>query len=82
MIGMAVTNESCFDICLSITVNLFTGQATTEVQSGEACSGIDIDFERGLFTITLPLVACVEITLQDDLTVDAELVDLSLPGYF
>ena len=79
---MAITNESCFDICLKITVNLRTGRAETEVQNDDECTGFNFEYDRGLFIITLPLVACVQITLQDDLTAEAELSDLSLPGYF
>ena len=82
MFGLAITNESCFDICLKISINLSTGRAETEVLSEEECTGFNFEFERGLFIITLPLVACVQTTLNDDLTTEAELSDLSLPGYF
>ena len=79
---MAVINESCFDICLKITVNTRTGRAGTEVLDDAACTGIDFEFEGGIFIITVPLVACVRTILRDDLSADAELVSLSLPGYF
>lgn len=82
MFGVAITNESCFDICLKITVNLRTGRAETEVQSDDECTGFNFEFDKGLFIITIPLVACIQVTLQDDLTAEAELSNLSLPGYF
>lgn len=81
---MAVVNENCFDICLKITVSTRNGRrrAKTEVQSEDACTGIDFEFENGDFIITLPLVACVRTTLRDNLSADAQLISLSLPGYF
>ncbi|MCA1028138.1 hypothetical protein LCM23_18925 [Cytobacillus kochii] len=78
---MACKNESCFDVCLKLVVNTNSRRAETSVECDETCGGIEFEFENGVIQITLPLVACVETTLKDDLSASAELTSLSLPGY-
>lgn len=79
---MACTAENCFDIWLKIQINTRSERAVTSVKCGDACPGIEFEFENGIITIVLPLVACVETTLKDDLSAEATLENLSLPGYF
>lgn len=79
---MACTAENCFDICLRILINTRNERAETSVECGEECPGIEFEYSNGIITIVLPLVACVETTLHDDLSARARLESLSLPGYF
>ncbi|MDQ0268584.1 hypothetical protein [Cytobacillus purgationiresistens] len=79
---MSCTTQNCFDICFKVVINTNSERAETFVECGEECSGIEIDFKNGILTIVLPLVACIETTLNDDLTAKAKLESLSFPGYF
>ncbi|MDQ0268583.1 hypothetical protein [Cytobacillus purgationiresistens] len=79
---MSCSTQNCFDICFKVVINTKCERAETFVDCGEECSGMEIDFKNGIITIVLPLVACVETTLNDDLSVDSKLDSLSFSGYF
>jgi hypothetical protein len=74
------TNNICFDICLKITITPGSGVSTT-VDCGDACgtSPTIIINPDGSIVITLPLIACFSITLDDDLSTSAILTSLSFP---
>ncbi|MGC4378471.1 hypothetical protein WD019_16340 [Fictibacillus sp. Mic-4] len=78
---MSCTNQHCFDICFKVVIDTVNDSVETFVDCGDQCSGIDIDFHDGIITIVLPLVACVDTTLNDDLSVSGQLVSLSFPHY-
>ncbi|PGK42874.1 hypothetical protein CN907_08635 [Bacillus anthracis] len=72
------TNNVCFDVCLKITINPGSG-IDAVVDCGGACgtSPTIIISPSGSIVITLPLVACFSISLNDDLSVASSLTSLS-----
>ncbi len=72
------TNNLCFNICLKIVITPGNG-VVTNVNCGDVCGTsptIEITPD-GAIVITLPLVACFSITLNDDLSVSTLLTSLS-----
>lgn len=72
------TNNVCFDVCLKITITTSSG-IDAVVDCGGACgtSPTIVISPSGSIVITLPLVACFSITLNDDLSVVSSLTSLS-----
>ncbi|MDD0818472.1 hypothetical protein [Bacillus cereus] len=72
------TNNVCFDVCLMITITPSSG-IDAVVDCGGACgtSPTIVISPSGSIVITLPLVACFSITLNDDLSVVSSLTSLS-----
>ena len=71
------TNNVCLDVCLKIII---TGSGIDAVvDCGGACgtSPTIVISPSGSIVITLPLVACFSITLNDDLSVVSSLTSLS-----
>ncbi|HFK1431689.1 TPA: hypothetical protein ACGXNJ_001692 [Bacillus cereus] len=76
---MACTaNNVCFDVCLKITITPGSG-IDAVVDCGGACgtSPTIVISPSGSIVITLPLVACFSLTLNDDLSVASSLTSLS-----
>lgn len=72
------TNNVCIDVCLEITITPGSG-IDAVVNCGGACgtSPTIVISPSGSIVITLPLVACFSITLNDDLSVVSSLTSLS-----
>ena len=72
------TNNVCFDVCLEITITP-GGGVTVAVDCGGTCgtSPVIVISPSGAIVITLPLIACFSITLNDDLSVSSLLTSLS-----
>lgn len=72
------TNNVCFDVCLVVTITP-GGGVTSVVNCGDTCgtSPSIVINPNGSIVITLPLVACFTITLNDDLSVVSSLTSLS-----
>ncbi|MGF9829512.1 hypothetical protein ABEX57_24425 [Bacillus anthracis] len=72
------TNNVCFDVCLVVTITPGDG-VTSVVNCGDTCgtSPSIVINPNGSIVITLPLVACFTITLNDDLSVVSSLKSLS-----
>ncbi|MEI4801715.1 hypothetical protein ACIGHG_03300 [Bacillus sp. NPDC077411] len=76
---MACTADNvCFDVCLVVTITP-GGGTTSSVNCDGTCgtSPSIVINPDGSITITLPLVACFSITLNDDLSVVSSLTSLS-----
>ncbi|MGG2016347.1 hypothetical protein [Bacillus sp. S10(2024)] len=76
------TNDVCFNVCLVITITPGGGTASV-INCGEACgtSPTIVVNPNGSVVITLPLLACFSITLNDDLSVSSSLTSLSFVTY-
>lgn len=72
------TNNVCFDVCLEITITP-GGGVTVAVDCGGTCgtSPAIVISPSGEIVITLPLIACFSITLNDDFSVSSLLTSLS-----
>lgn len=72
------TNNVCFDVCLKITITPGSG-IDAVVDCGGACgtSPKIVISPSGSIVITLPLIACFSILLNDDLSVASSLTSLS-----
>ncbi|HDR6248281.1 hypothetical protein [Bacillus thuringiensis] len=72
------TNNVCFDVCLVVTITPGE-EVTSVVNCGDTCgtSPSIVINPNGSIVITLPLVACFTITLNDDLSVASSLTSLS-----
>ncbi|HDR5362580.1 TPA: hypothetical protein QCS40_002420 [Bacillus anthracis] len=72
------TNNVCFDVCLKITITPGSG-IDAVLDCGGACgtSPTIVISPSGSIVITLPLVACFSITLNDELSVASSLTSLS-----
>lgn len=78
---IAYSFEQCMNICLEILIAPET-DIELSISDYDTCSpGVSID--GNVTIITLPLVACVEITINDDFSISVELIGslvfLSLP---
>ncbi|WP_242220419.1 hypothetical protein [Bacillus cereus group sp. BfR-BA-01380] len=78
---IAYVFEKCMNLCLEILIAPDT-EIELSLSDYDTCSsGVVID--GNVIIITLPLVACVVITLHDDFSISVELIDsfvfLSLP---
>ncbi|MCU5500895.1 hypothetical protein CN556_18015 [Bacillus wiedmannii] len=71
-------NDICIDVCLIVTFTP-SGEVESIVSGGEECGSspsIVINSD-GSITITLPLVACLSLVLNNDLSVGTSLTSLS-----
>lgn len=72
------TNNVCIDVCLEITITPGSGIDAVVNCGGECGTSPTIVISpSGSIVITLPLVACFSITLNDDLSVVSSLTSLS-----
>ena len=72
------TNNVCLDVCLKITITPGSGIDAVVDCGGECGTSPTIIINpSGSIIITLPLVACFSIALNDDLSVDSSLTSLS-----
>ncbi|EMA6343013.1 hypothetical protein ACO11K_000856 [Bacillus cytotoxicus] len=72
------TNNICFDVCLVITITPGNGISSSVNCDGTCGNSPSIEISpTGSIIITLPLIACFSITLNDDLSVASQLTSLS-----